>query len=174
MLYLHLILHRENRKNCCRGVNNDQRRGRILYCRRIKPPQIRFRQREKRTKMVNHIVSELGHKKYIEITPGSQPLESDQDAADIIGVCMEHGSQRILIHTGVFPAGFYKLRTGIAGIFQQKFVNYGVTAAIIADPADIKGSTFTDMMTEANKGGHFRFFTDRAAAVAWLMQDANG
>ncbi len=124
--------------------------------------------------MVNHIVSEIGHIKYIEITPGSHTLESDQDAADIIGVCMEHGTQRILIHSGVFSGDFFKLRTGIAGIFQQKFVNYSITAAIIADPANIKGSTFTDMMTEANKGDHFRFFTDGAAAVAWLMHDTAG
>ena len=105
---------------------------------------------------------------YVEVFPGNHELDSDQDASDLIVLCMENRVDRILIHDGVFAESFFKLKTGTAGIFLQKFSNYSITAAIVIGTRGAPYSAFLEMTSEINKGDRIRFFEEAEEAREWL------
>ena len=105
---------------------------------------------------------------YVEVFPGNHELDSDQDASDLIVLCMENRVDRILIHDGVFAESFFKLKTGTAGIFLQKFSNYSITAAIVIGTRGAPNSAFLEMTSEINKGDRIRFFEEAEEAREWL------
>jgi len=105
---------------------------------------------------------------YVEVFPGNHELDSDQDASDLIVLCMENRVDRILIHDGVFAEIFFKLKTGTAGIFLQKFSNYSITAAIVIGTRGAPNSAFLEMTSEINKGDRIRFFEEAEEAREWL------
>ena len=105
---------------------------------------------------------------YIEVFPGSHALATDQDASDLIVLCMESEVDRMLIHEGVFAESFFKLRTGSAGIFLQKFSNYSITAAIVIGTRGAPNSAFLEMASEINKGDRIHFFEGDDEAREWL------
>lgn len=105
---------------------------------------------------------------YVEVFPGNHELDSDQDASDLIVLCMENRVDRILIHDGVFAESFFKLKTGTAGIFLQKFSNYSIMAAIVIGTRGAPNSAFLEMTSEINKGDRIRFFEEAEEAREWL------
>lgn len=105
---------------------------------------------------------------YVEVFPCGHPLESDLDANNLITLCMENHADRILIHKDVFSDGFFRLRTGIAGIFLQKFTNYSIRVAVLYEAHGLRGSAILEMMTETNQGGQIRFFEEIEEAREWL------
>lgn len=105
---------------------------------------------------------------YVEVFPGDHELDSDQDASDLIVLCMENRVDRILIHDGVFAESFFKLKTGTAGIFLQKFSNYSIMAAIVIGTRGAPNSAFLEMTSEINKGDRIRFFEEAEEAREWL------
>lgn len=105
---------------------------------------------------------------YVEVFPGSYALANDQDASDLIVLCMENKVDRMLIHDGVFAESFFKLRTGSAGIFLQKFSNYSITAAIVIGTRGAPNSAFMEMASEINKGDRIHFFEEDDAAREWI------
>jgi len=105
---------------------------------------------------------------YVEVFPCGHLLESDLDANNLITLCMENHADRILINKDVFCDDFFRLRTGVAGIFLQKFTNYSIKAAIMYEAHGLRGSTILEMMTEINQGGQIRFFEDEEEAREWL------
>jgi len=44
---------------------------------------------------------------YVEVFTGNHMLCSDQDASDLVVLCMENKVDRILIHDGVFADSFF-------------------------------------------------------------------
>jgi len=109
---------------------------------------------------------------YIEVLAGGMPLESDLDAVSLVAVCIENRADRILIHEGVLSENFFKLRTGIAGVFMQKFENYDIKAAIVVGGSLVRGSSFVDMMSEVNRGERIRFFSEDDPAREWLTAES--
>jgi len=109
---------------------------------------------------------------YIEVLAGGIPLETDQDAINLVAACIENRADRILIHEGVLSENFFKLRTGIAGVFMQKFENYDIKAAIVVGASLIRGSSFVDMMSEVNRGERIRFFSEEDPAREWLTLES--
>ena len=105
---------------------------------------------------------------YVEVFPGDHLLASDQDASDLVVLCMEKKVDRMLIHDGVFADSFFSLKHGVAGIFLQKFVNYSITAAIVIGSHGVRGSAFFDMAAEANRGEQIRFFQEEEPAREWI------
>ena len=105
---------------------------------------------------------------YVEVFPGDHPLLSDDDACNLIALCMEKSADRLLIHENVLADEFYKLRTGVAGIFLQKFVNYSIRTAIVTGDQSTRGSTFSELLREVNRGDQIRFFEQEEAARKWL------
>jgi Domain of unknown function (DUF4180) len=103
--------------------------------------------------------------KYYSVAPDSyfacasegKKLRSDRDAVDLIGEAQ--GCPSILIPAERLDEDFFRLRTGVAGAFLQKFVTYGRRVAILGDISRYmeESSAWRDFVVEANRGGHVWF-----------------
>jgi hypothetical protein len=71
--------------------------------------------------------------------------------------------------TRLAPA-FFDLRTGVAGEFVQKFVNYGRRLAVVGDIRAYLGvsEALCDFVGESNRGRHLWFVADEAELEARL------
>jgi hypothetical protein len=87
---------------------------------------------------------------------------------DLIGACLEHGTDGLLLDHGALPASFFDLSSGVAGELLQKLANYGIRmAAVIPDPA-LHSASFQAFAREANRSAMVRFLPGREEAEAWL------
>jgi hypothetical protein len=76
---------------------------------------------------------------------------------DLIGEA--HGSDLIVIPAARLDDDFFRLRTGVAGAFLQKFVMYHKRIAILGDISRQleESSALRDFVVEANRGDHVWF-----------------
>lgn len=110
------------------------------------------------------------HQEFVEGIVGVTLLENESDVIQLIGFCAENNIDRLLLHAGNFPDRFFNLKSGLAGLILQKFVNYQLKAALVLTPSHISG-TFSDFVTETNRGNQFRVFFTRDEAKRWLLMD---
>jgi hypothetical protein len=97
-----------------------------------------------------------------------EPIATTGDALGLVSACFEHDATRLLIEDRHLPAAFFELRSGFAGEFVQKLVNYRMQLAVVfSDPAQ-HGERFEQFVLEARRGRGFRAFDDRESALAWL------
>jgi PadR family transcriptional regulator AphA len=108
--------------------------------------------------------------RYIEITATAPAVRKESDIVDLLALCNEYDSRRLLIVPSVFSDDFFRLKTGLAGMILQKLTNYHVRVALIrGEEQKIKGK-FYDFLLETNRGQAFRIFEDREAATDWLCK----
>lgn len=86
----------------------------------------------------------------------------------IVATCFEQDAQALLIDRDALPAGFFDLRTGIAGELAQRLTLYGIRLACVVPDLTAHSERFQEFAREANRGRQFRFFGSRRDAVAWL------
>lgn len=104
---------------------------------------------------------------YIEV---NQAISCESDVLDIIGTCLSHGIRRIVLREGVLSAEFTNLKTGLAGIVLQNFMNYQIkVAAILEDKNNIQGR-FKELMYELDKNNDFKVFDNSIDAENWIMK----
>jgi hypothetical protein len=103
-------------------------------------------------------------------SPEGPRIERESDALDLIGESYGQGVMWIAIPVERLSADFLQLRTGLAGAFLQKLVNYHLRVAIVGDAsAQVAASkAFADFVTESNRGGHVWFVRDEAELQARL------
>lgn len=107
---------------------------------------------------------------YIELIPGTLYLASEQDALECVGVCGEHGTQRLMIHASNLAPGFFDLKTGLAGQILLKFSIYSLKVAAVVPPEIARKGRFGEMVYENNRvNQEFRVFPTRQEAEAWLL-----
>lgn len=106
--------------------------------------------------------------KYIEFASDLKKLSSEQDVVDCISICMENDVYTIILHSDVLSEDFFNLKTGLAGMALQKFINYHVKAAVIIKEVEKLNERFKEMIMEANKGNHFRTFNNIEDAEIWI------
>jgi hypothetical protein len=97
--------------------------------------------------------------------PADGPLLStEQDALDIIGDSYGLEADFIAIPVSRLAPDFFRLRTGLAGAFIQKLVNYGLRVAFVGDiSAEVAASdALRDFVYESNKGSQVLFAIDAA------------
>ncbi len=123
--------------------------------------------REETAKM-NYTVSQKNDKKYLTIISAETPINSEQDALDIISICFEKETNLLLLHGEVLTDDFFKLRTGLAGAFMQKFVNYRIRVAVLLPEAFKITGRFKELVAESKNGRAFRVFTESSEAETWL------
>lgn len=104
---------------------------------------------------------------YVECSPAGQ-VRGEEEALELVAACMEWGTFNLLLHGSSLPEEFFHLRSGLAGKILLKFSNYGVKAALILEPGQVREGKFTDWVLETNRGREFRVFFDRPAAETWL------
>lgn len=113
---------------------------------------------------------EINGKKYIELISTTKPIREENDALDLIALSWENDTKAFMIDHLALSEDFFKLKTKIAGNIIQKFINYGVKAAVIVPAESILKGRFKEMATEINKGNHFRLYESREEAEKWLLQ----
>lgn len=95
----------------------------------------------------------------LEIDGVGPEIGSERSAIDLIGETYGQEIDVIAIPTSRLSPDFLTLRTGIAGGFLQKFMNYGYRVAIIGDisAATLASQALRDFVTESNRGGQVLF-----------------
>lgn len=117
---------------------------------------------------MNYKVVNKNNYKYIEFVSDLSKLSSEQDVLDCISICMENGIYTIVLHSAVLSENFFNLKTGLAGMALQKFINYHVKAAVIIEDEEKLNERFKEMIMEANKGNNFRTFKNITDAETWI------
>lgn len=117
---------------------------------------------------MNYRVVNKNNNKYIEFDSDLRKLSSEQDVVDCISICMENDVYTIILHSNVLSEDFFNLKTGLAGMALQKFINYHVKVAVIIEDEEKINERFKEMIMEANKGNHFRTFMNISDAEIWI------
>ena len=109
--------------------------------------------------------------KYVEGPHEGRLISSENDALDLVAWCGENDTNRLLLYAANLHEDFFNLKTGLAGAVLQKFINYGIKAAAVIPPELSNQGRFREMALEANRGQHFRVFSEASKAEAWLIED---
>jgi hypothetical protein len=87
------------------------------------------------------------------------PLATGQDALDLIGEAWGAGAEILAVPAARLAPSFFDLRSGDAGDFVQKFVNYHLRLVVLGDiSAHLAASgALRDFVRESNRGAHVWF-----------------
>jgi hypothetical protein len=93
-------------------------------------------------------------------------LDGVEDIAAALGASIDAGG--LILDETQLSAGFFDLRTGLAGEVLQKFTNYRARLAIIVADETAYGSRFGELMYEHRTHRSIRFFATGQLARQWL------
>lgn len=105
---------------------------------------------------------------YLELFASPTPLSTEQDALDLLALCGEHDTNLLMLHGTALSPDFFELKTRVAGLMLQKFINYSMKVAVLITPEQFNYGRFAEMARESASSNQIRFFTDPAAAHRWL------
>jgi hypothetical protein len=99
----------------------------------------------------------------LECAPEGAVLRTGRDATDLIGAARGEKAAMVAIPVARLDPDFFRLKTGVAGEFVQKFVTYGVRLAIVGDISKYlnESPALGDFVSECNKGAGVWFVADR-------------
>ncbi len=97
-------------------------------------------------------------------------LACESDALELIAATYGEEVDWVAAPVVRFGAEFFQLRTGLAGAFLQKFVNYGLRVAILGDlgRAAAESPALAAFVRESNRGSQVWFVRDEAELEARL------
>ena len=107
------------------------------------------------------------NKDYIEV---NNPITCESDVVDIISLCMSNSINLLVLREGTLRDKFINLRTGLAGLVLQKFMNYNIKASAVID-MELEGR-FKELVYELNKSNNFRVFDNNIDAEEWILNIA--
>jgi len=115
-------------------------------------------------------VTLIGGTKALLCTADGAPIASDRAASDLLSESFSCGAKLIVIPAERLGEDFFRLRTGLAGAFIQKLVNYRRRLAVVGDISRwaAQSDAFRDFVYEANKGRDVWFVADLAELEAKL------
>ena len=110
---------------------------------------------------------ELAGTRIFECAADGAPVKSTGDALELISVARSNQASLLVIPAARLDDEFFRLRSGVAGEFLQKFVTYGLQLAIIGDISrHVNASTaLRDFVYESNKGAHVWFLADTGELI---------
>jgi len=117
---------------------------------------------------MNYQIREANGQRYLYLTSGDPLIPSEQDARDIVSLCLEHDTYAVLLEGDSFADDFVKLRTGLAGAVLQMFGYYIKVAVVLKGERNFP-VRFKEVISELNKGNRFRTFTTAEDALSWLL-----
>lgn len=96
-------------------------------------------------------------------------------ALDVLGEAFGEQARWVAVPTVRLGPEFFRLRTGVAGEFAQKFAQYGVGLAVVGDVAAhvAASAAFRDLVRECERGFSFWFVADLAELRARLDRRAS-
>lgn len=119
---------------------------------------------------MEYIIKQICDRKYIDCSENSQ-IEDDQAALELVGICGEEGTNRVMLHSSNMSGDFLMLNTGLAGKILLKFVNYSIRAAAVFTPEQVNQGKFYEFALETNRGNQFRIFYTGQEAEEWLTRE---
>ncbi|MCR5877141.1 DUF4180 domain-containing protein [Phenylobacterium sp. J367] len=113
----------------------------------------------------------LGGTPVLALAAAGPPIAGERDATDVIGDAFSVGAKLVAIPLARLTPEFLDLKTRVAGLILQKFVNYGLRVAIVGSIAAelIGSSALTDFVRESNRGKTVWFVADLADLEARLV-----
>ncbi|MPV37683.1 DUF4180 domain-containing protein [Georgenia subflava] len=111
-----------------------------------------------------------GEEIVLHVPAEGEPIGTGQDALDVIGEAWGVEATVISIPAARFVPGFFDLRTGLAGEFIQKMVNYRQRLAVIGDiSAHVAASdALGAFVRESNRGTQVWFLESHNALTERL------
>lgn len=119
---------------------------------------------------MNYRIVEKNGVKYIEYVSVERQISSERDVLDLISISIENNIYILLLQVDAFSKDFINLKTGLAGMMLQKFINYHIKVAVILENEEKLNDRFKEMILEANKGSNFRTFKNIADAESWISK----
>ncbi|MDZ4905247.1 DUF4180 domain-containing protein [Clostridium perfringens] len=104
--------------------------------------------------------------RYIEV---KSPITCEADALDIIGLCISNDIQLLILRSEAITEEFINLKSGLAGMVLQKFMNYNIKVSAIIEDKNIINDRFAELIYELNKGNNFRVFNNIDDAESWIL-----
>jgi hypothetical protein len=102
------------------------------------------------------------------------PLRSEDDARDLIQETFGSDIRTVVVPVQRLDPDFFVLRTGVAGAFVQKLVQYRLRLVIVGDISahTAASDALRDWVREVNRGPDVLFVTDQDALEACLNAEA--
>jgi hypothetical protein len=119
------------------------------------------------------VLVELGGERVLRYEVGDPALDNERRVTDLIGEAMAERATTVAVPVALLPPDFFHLRSGVAGMIAQKFVNYRLKLAIIGDIASHveTSDALRDWVRESNRGGDLLFLPGFDALAARLGAD---
>jgi hypothetical protein len=110
-----------------------------------------------------------GHRLLVADAAGAS-IGAARDALDLLTEAFAQRASVIVVPIERLDPAFFRLRSGLAGEFVQKVINYRIKLAVIGDmSAHIAASdALRDFVRESNRGRDLFFLPDLDALVAKL------
>jgi hypothetical protein len=108
--------------------------------------------------------------------PVSGPMLSNvRDLTDLVGEALSQRATVVVVPVERLDPAFFQLRSGLAGEFVQKIVNYRLKLGVIGDVSDHSAASvaWRDFVREANRGRSVFFLPDLDALAARLSSLAS-
>jgi hypothetical protein len=118
-------------------------------------------------------VIQLHGRRMFECAMDGTPLGSDNDAVELLSAAWGEGADFLLIPVTRLDNAFFDLKTGVAGNFVQKLVNYGSRCAIVGKIALHleRSRALRDFVMECNRGRQIWFVEDHEGLAGRLGQE---
>lgn len=105
-----------------------------------------------------------------ELSDDNFLISKPQDVLDIFGELIGNDCERIIIHERNLHAGFFDLKTRLAGEMLQKFSNYRIKLAVVGDFSKYNSKSLKDFIFESNKSNYVFFASDLDSAILRLKK----
>lgn len=120
-------------------------------------------------RIMDYTIVDKKSKKYVFLEADGEPIQAEQDGLELVSICVENGTNLLLIHGDRLSPDFFRLRTGIAGAILQKCAIYNIKVAVVIDENNTKGK-FKEFLAESNRGRMFNTYSNVADAEKWLLK----
>jgi len=119
---------------------------------------------------------QLGGVHVLECATEGPQLQHSRDAVDLIARALQQRIHWVVIPVARLGDDFFRLRTGVAGDFIQKFVNYRIHLAIVGDISRYVGAStaLRDFVRETDRGDQVLFLAKVEDLGARLKQLRSG
>lgn len=85
-------------------------------------------------------------------------IDDETSIMEAVCQCFDSETKNLMIDDKYLSDDFFDLKTGLAGICMQKFMNYGIKAAVVLNSYDRVNERFSELILELNKRDDFKFF----------------
>lgn len=116
----------------------------------------------------------IGDAALIEVDANGPPLGDDRSAGDLVAEALSQGVSMVVAPAARLHPDFFRLSTGLAGAFLQKFVNYRIRFVVVGDlsAACAHSKPLADFVRESNRGKSVWFVRDEAELETQLTRQS--